>query len=384
MKISIYLRKELTNKEGIAPVCLRLSHRGKRVLISTGISVQPEKYNNGIVKNDTQTTARILSKLASAQKIITDLEIVGKLKQRTIEQVKAAIVAELSGQPANLFLPYFEKIMNKKKGATKEHYQSCMRKMTEYDKRLHTRTFEDVTTAYLNDFYNHCLKTARNNNNGAVARMRIIRAVFNAALDDEITLIDPFRKIRLKTTPTAKRNIGIDKLRELWHLEVNSTQKKYVDFWKLSFLTIGANTKDLCENAVIRNGRLEYNRAKTAKPYSVKLYPETIEIINAYRGKDRLLSFSEHLQDYRAFSAAINIALKKIGSKIGLENLTTYHARHTWASIAASLDIPKETIAAALGHSARTVTDIYIDFDQHKVDAANRKVIDYVLQITSK
>ena len=379
MKISIYLRKELTNKDGIAPVCLRLSHRGRRVLISTGISVPPEKFNNGMVKNDTQTTARILSKLAAAQKIITDLEIVGKLKQRTIEQVKAAIVAELSGKPANLFLPYFEKTINKRKGATKEHYQSCLRKMAEYDKRLNTRTFDDITTAYLYEFYNFCMKTARKTNNGAVARMRIVRAVFNAALDDELTLIDPFRKIRLKTTPTAKRNIGIDKLRELWHLEVNSTQKKYVDFWKLSFLTIGANTKDLCVNAVIRNGRLEYNRAKTAKPYSVKLYPETIEIINAYRGKDRLLSFSEHLQDYRAFLTAINIALKKIGAKIGLDNLTTYHARHTWASIAAELEIPKETIAAALGHSQSSVTDIYIDFDRKKIDEANRRVIDFAL-----
>jgi integrase len=59
--------------------------------------------------------------------------------------------------------------------------------------------------------------------------------------------------------------------------------------------------------------------------------------------------------------------------------LTTYWARHTWATIAASLDIPKETIAAALGHGGNTVTDIYIDFDQRKVDDANRRVIDYVL-----
>ena len=58
--------------------------------------------------------------------------------------------------------------------------------------------------------------------------------------------------------------------------------------------------------------------------------------------------------------------------------LTMYWARHTWATIAASLDIPKETIAAALGHGGNTVTDIYIDFDQKKVDEANRKVIDHV------
>lgn len=64
--------------------------------------------------------------------------------------------------------------------------------------------------------------------------------------------------------------------------------------------------------------------------------------------------------------------------------LTMYHARHTWASLAAELDIPKETIAAAPGHSQSSVTDIYIDFDQRKVDEANRRVIDYVLQITDK
>lgn len=59
--------------------------------------------------------------------------------------------------------------------------------------------------------------------------------------------------------------------------------------------------------------------------------------------------------------------------------LSSYWARHTWATIAAGLDIPKETIGAALGHGGNTVTDIYIDFDQRKVDIANRKVINCLL-----
>ena len=54
-------------------------------------------------------------------------------------------------------------------------------------------------------------------------------------------------------------------------------------------------------------------------------------------------------------------------------------SRHSWATIAAYLDIPKDTIAAALGHGGHTVTDIYIEFDMRKVDEANRKVLDYVL-----
>ena len=62
------------------------------------------------------------------------------------------------------------------------------------------------------------------------------------------------------------------------------------------------------------------------------------------------------------------------------KGLTTYWARHTWATIAAELDIPKETIAAALGHSiGNPVTSIYINFNTHKIDEANRRVLDYVL-----
>ena len=59
--------------------------------------------------------------------------------------------------------------------------------------------------------------------------------------------------------------------------------------------------------------------------------------------------------------------------------LSSYWARHTWATIAASLDIPKETISAALGHEIGSpITSIYIRLDQKKVDEANRMVIDYV------
>ena len=59
--------------------------------------------------------------------------------------------------------------------------------------------------------------------------------------------------------------------------------------------------------------------------------------------------------------------------------LTIYWGRHTWATLAAGLDVPKDTIAVALGHGGNTVTDVYIDFDRRKVDVANRRVIDLVL-----
>lgn len=59
------------------------------------------------------------------------------------------------------------------------------------------------------------------------------------------------------------------------------------------------------------------------------------------------------------------------------DDIVWYTARRSWATIAASLDIPKEVIGKALGHSEwdSTTTDLYINFDNRKIDEANRKVI---------
>ena len=116
-----------------------------------------------------------------------------------------------------------------------------------------------------------------------------------------------------------------------------------------------------------------------------------MEIINRYRGKGYLLDIMDTFVDYKNFLHRMGIALKQIG---GMERtgrggkkvrtplfteLSSYWSRHTWAAIAAGLDIPKENISEALGHSIGSeVTSIYIKFDRKKVDEANRKVIDFI------
>lgn len=94
---------------------------------------------------------------------------------------------------------------------------------------------------------------------------------------------------------------------------------------------------------------------------------------------------------YDSILSRINKNLKELGTtQIGKHGkktkdtrykfLSSYYCRHTWATIAAHLEIPKETIAAALGHGGNDVTDIYINFDRKKIDEANRKVIDFILE----
>lgn len=66
----------------------------------------------------------------------------------------------------------------------------------------------------------------------------------------------------------------------------------------------------------------------------------------------------------------------------GIEGLTSYYARHTWATLARNeCGVPKDVVHEALDHASRggeRVTDIYIRRDFGRVWEANRKVLDLV------
>ena len=74
-----------------------------------------------------------------------------------------------------------------------------------------------------------------------------------------------------------------------------------------------------------------------------------------------------------------NIKLKKIASIIGItSDLSSGCARHSWATIAVSIGIPKTIIAKGMAHAANTITDVYIDFEWKLLDVANREIIDTI------
>ena len=129
------------------------------------------------------------------------------------------------------------------------------------------------------------------------------------------------------------------------------------------------------------------SRAKTHKLYSIKVEPEIKSLIYKHKGKDWLLDILDNYgksQDFnrrlkRGLDAIIAYINKQLPKQKQLPRISSYWAHHTWATLASDIDIPIETISAALGHSyGCATTAIYIRFNQKKVDAANRKVLDYV------
>lgn len=274
---------------------------------------------------------------------------------------------------------------------TRGVYEHTLSRVMLFDPDVESKDFEDIDLRWLTDFEAFCARTAKKNARNI--HLRNIRAVFNNAIDNEITTAYPFRRFKIRPEATEKRSLTVEELREVISYPVEPYAEIYRDMFALIFMLIGINTVDLHRLERIDHGRVKFRRAKTRRLYSIKVEPEAMAIIDKYRGEKGLLCIADRWSDHRNFRHQLNKALQRIGeverrgrggTKIiepAFPGLTSYWARHTWATIAAELDVPDAVISQALGHSGDTnsTTAIYIRRNEKKVDEANRRVLDYVL-----
>lgn len=355
-----------------------VKYNGRTLLVSTGLDADPkhfdnEKYYDRTVPDAKVKNIRLSEWMSSVTKLLlfTEVKPVGK-DAKFEAAIKAIINPSKQGRAHNVFLNVLDEFIAHKSPGTAKVYTDTRKKILSYDPDC---TLEDMDYRWLMKFEEFCARTMRIN--AYAIHFRNIRAVFNYAIDMEYTNLYPFRKHKIKHEETRKRALTMEQMRTLLDYETNSyEEQKYIDIFMLQFYLLGINSVDLSElEDIASNGRVEYRRAKTHKLYSILVEPEAMMIIRKYRGKKHMIDITEKYASYKNF---FHQQGKFLSKALGF-TVSSYWSRHTWATLAASLDIPKETIAAALGHSSSSVTDIYIQFDQRKVDEANRRVIDYLL-----
>lgn len=383
-----------------APLKIRITMNRKQAYINLDVKLLPDQWNEDSDKIVNHPNKVFLNSFISRRKLDVDTEILKQVENGTISdnvvELKNSLVGFLQGDNEEkkeekiTFIKHFIQFANTKKESTKGVYMQTLSRLRTYDKNIESLKFEEITKDWLVSFENFLAKTAKKNARNI--HLRNIRAVFNDAIDEELTTAYPFRRFKIRPVATVKRSLTVEQLLMLFNYPVEEYAERYLDMFKLIFFLIGINSIDLFNlDCITSDGRVEFYRAKTGRLYSIKVEPEALSIINKYRGEKKLLYMADNYKCHTDYLKHLNTALQNIGEvkRVGLggkkerkplfPELTTYWARHTWATVAASLDIPKETIAAALGHGGNTVTDIYIDFDRKKVDEANRRVIDWVL-----
>ncbi|MBC5632070.1 tyrosine-type recombinase/integrase [Parabacteroides hominis] len=399
----IILDKRSKKKDGTYPIKIYLRHN-REILIATGYSCEESEFANGLLSkrhdNYKVKNAKLKSMLSMVEMEMISMSASGKLEDMTDKELKSHLQDKLFGKVSDSlkekkkrFADFLNEFLETKTNAgTIRTYITTRYNIEAYDPNC---TFDTMDKNWLMSFDKWMASRGLSVNYRAF-NFRNIRSVFNYAIDNDYTTLYPFRKFKIKQEETYKRSMNIDQLRKLMNYECEEHQKKYRDLFMLMFYLIGINAGDLLtlKHENLYNGRIEYHRMKTNKYYSIKVEPEAMEIIERYKGEEYLLSFMDGNKTYKDILKQMNNQLKLIGKveRKGLggkktrepefPEISSYWSRHTWATIAADLDIPVETISMALGHKAGyKITNVYIKFNHKKIDEANRKVIDHLLGI---
>ena len=291
------------------------------------------------------------------------------------------------------FLTFMEEMIASLHGEgrlrTKETYVSTKNSFLSF---LEGRDFtvEQMTTRLM-DSYETWLKGRGVKPNSISFYMRILRAVYNKAID-QWNLPDnkPFRHVYTGVEKTRKRAISADALQEMQRIYTSvSKEKRFaIDMFFFSFYARGMSFVDMAylrKSDIVANVMV-YRRKKTGQRLQVKCEESLLEIMERYLNDSPYVlpiitndEEPEHNQ-YRRCQRRVNRHLKDIGKMIGLEfPLTTYVARHSWATIARNLNIPLNVISESMGHTNEKTTRIYLDsIASDIIDQANHSIIEAI------
>lgn len=220
--------------------------------------------------------------------------------------------------------------------------------------------------------------------------MRILRAVYNRAVEKELTENrHPFKHVYTGIEKTVKRAIPLKNIKQIKNLElpIKSALDFARDIFLFSFYTRGMSFIDIAflKKKDLANGILSYRRRKTGQQLFIRWEKCMQDILDKYKENDDspymlpiIIPQEKHeRKQYKNVLYRINKSLKDIGQLIKLPiPLTMYVARHSWASAARSKNIPISVISEGMGHDSEKTTQIYLaSLDTAVVDRANRIIL---------
>lgn len=378
------------------PVRLGISRKGQTAFITLPVRLLPDQWDN-----NTQRPRRLpVSRWAQCQQItnyldrrraelenrLLTLEADGALHNLSARQIRDLLLNDDTQTTDVLLYDLFERVARSHENArTQEIYRTTWRRIEMLFVDAHLLTANDITTDWLDTFNKLMQRNGTHTQNARNVHLRNLRAVMNYAVSEELTTNYPFRRYKLRTTETIKRSITSADLRRIIQTPCEGYMQEYRDIFTLLVCLIGINITDLCElrHDAIQGDRLRYRRAKTGHLYDIKIERETRELINKYKGKDWLLCIRDRYKSARDYTQHINAGLKRLIPEDPFTRLSTYWARHSWATIAYNeLGASVDTISAALGHrNGSRITAIYINPDTRKVDDLNRRLLDLLFAL---
>lgn len=402
VSVVCYKWKPLANGE--SPLMLRVAKDGRRTLKSLGISVNPiywdfdknepksncpnkELINKIILKTRLEFQERLLEKKASKEEFTASSfinEEKDSIKAQTVEEFYLNLVAELK---------------NKGQIGMSYAYLSSYRMLRNFNrgKRLNF-TFSHIDTFFCRRF-EEWLRDKGDKDTTISYQLRTLRAAFNRAIDAKVVSKEknPFVEYKLShlNTKTKKRALSKSDISRIMHCDCSNhkpIRQLARDLFAFSYLCGGISFVDIANltPSNIVDGRLMYQRQKTHGGINLPLSSEAQQLIAKYadyqQGADYLfpiLHCKRHITPMqktnrvRKVCHQVNQELRALGKELGISaEVTTYVARHTFATVLKRSGVNIALISESLGHSDLSTTQIYLDsFENSQIAEAMKNLL---------
>ena len=401
--ITVVCYKSKTLSNGEHPLMLRICKDGKKKYQSLGVSIKANQWDfvrerpKPTCPNKEYILKLILDKQAELQQRMLELNTEQKEYTTTTLLQDDHKKYELK-TVKQFYQELIEQYMANEKCGNRLIYKSSYNSINVFTNGNLEIPFSAIDVAWLNK-YEKWLRSKGNKETTMSLMFRTLRSAYNKAIESKCARKSdyPFTDYRISKfdVSTEKRAIAKADVLKFSTDARPIGKQQYVqlskDIFIFSYLCGGINFTDianLTKDNIIEGKRLHYIRQKTGKLIKLGLSEEALQIIRRYAVESKgylfpILNTQLHktpLQKQNRIHkmlGKVNKNLKLLAAQFGVEaNLTTYVARHSFASVLKKSGVNIALISEALGHSDLTTTQIYLDsFDNEQIDAAMKNLL---------
>lgn len=402
MTINVIQRKDVIYKNNTSPLFIRLSHNRRTKYLSLGVSVMPEHWNADKQQIDESCPQKRTHQLAIDTQIETLQKKIRRLEALEIEVTFETLLDNTAKGSRQTIAEYTERQIKQLKQtgkiSTSIKYQATLTSLRRF--RSMNIPFNEITPKFLTDF-ELFLHDQKLTSNSIATKFSVLKAIYNKAVVDKVCFCteNPFAsyKVGRLWTSTRKRAIRKEDVQRLMHAPLPYTRSPYLEFARdiflFSYLSAGINFKDIstlryCD---IDDDRIYYARHKTKKEMTCHLVPQVKEIFAKYNNPNHneldyifpILNRHVHATEQQIHNRIhkvlvhVNKGLRYWSHLLGLKTiLTTYVARHTFATVLKRSGVNIAIISESLGHSDLSTTQIYLDsFENSQIDEAMKNLL---------
>ena len=394
--VKLMLNKSRILNNGSYPLVFQVIHNRRKKLLYTGYRMKEEVFDEseGKIMNgvgSTFTATEVVKMNRELRKMRNQIDIRIRQLERTREEfaVEDILTQNAFGTGKSQFylLRYInaqiERKQELKKVGMAAAYKSTRSSLAKFIGRPDVRMSE-VDLAFVRRYEDFLYSNGASGNTVSYY-LRNLRSLYNQAVTDGYHPRGeyPFAKAQTRPAKTVKRALSRTDMQNLADLNLeNEPELEFTrDLYLFSFYAQGMAFVDivLLKKTDICNGVLTYSRHKSKQLIRIVVTPQMQGVIDKYNTENEYLfpiisgEYASGYQKYRLALGRINRHLKKIAVVADIKvPLTTYTARHTWATLARDYGAPISVISAGLGHTSEEMTRVYLkDFDVFMLNQVN-------------